>query len=197
MFSQGGWRGGVILRKVLASVGLGPSRPTVGLSSNPVPIVLLLLLLQLGRFTPTRAKKHTYTHTYTPPCYRPYPLRTVIVGKGKAAQAQEALKAMRRTELIPPDCHIDVVEGCGPRGADNRQHGPRAGLGGRAKQQQQEEEKADCGEDGGRSRSFFGSCSMLLMSSPVLRTIFGRWGWLSGGPRDLQLARCVCAGLLC
>ena len=135
-----------------------------------------------------------YTHPYTPPRYRPYPLRTVIVGKGKAAQAQETLKAMRRTELIPPDCHIDVVEGCGPPGADSGQHGPGAGLGGRAKQQQQQqqEEKADGEEDGGRSRSFFGSCSMLLMSSPVLRTILGRWGWLSGGPRDLHLARCAC-----
>ncbi|CAN0399014.1 unnamed protein product, partial [Ectocarpus sp. 12 AP-2014] len=41
---------------------------------------------------------------------RPYPLRTLIVGEGKAKQAREALEAMRRTKLIPPDCRVDVLE---------------------------------------------------------------------------------------
>ncbi|CAN0223233.1 unnamed protein product, partial [Ectocarpus sp. 8 AP-2014] len=41
---------------------------------------------------------------------RPYPLRTLIVGEGKASQAREALEAMRRTKLIPPDCRVDVLE---------------------------------------------------------------------------------------
>ncbi|CAM9902236.1 unnamed protein product, partial [Ectocarpus fasciculatus] len=56
---------------------------------------------------------------------RPYPLRTVIVGEGKASQAREALAAMRRTKLIPPDCRVDVFEpgdgaAKGEKGQDNR-----------------------------------------------------------------------------
>eukprot|EP00903_Cladosiphon_okamuranus_P015398 g14222.t1 len=120
---------------------------------------------------------------------RPYPLRTVIVGKGKAAQAQEALKAMRQTELIPPGCgHIDVIEGSASPAVKSHPRGPVGGPGGKQQwqqqqqQQQQQEEKED-----DKNGSLFGSCSTLLLRSPVLRTIFGRW--LSGGPRDPHLAR--------
>lgn len=123
---------------------------------------------------------------------RPYPLRTVIVGEGKAAQAQQALKAMRQTELIPPGCcHIDVIEGSGPPAAESHPHGPVGGPRGKGKQQQRRQQQEEV-EDSG-SGSLFRSCSLLLLGSPVLRTIFGRW--LSGGPRDPHLARCVSASV--
>lgn len=115
---------------------------------------------------------------------RRYPLRTVIVGAGKAAQAREALKAMRQAELIPLDCRIDVVEehraasSSAVAAAAMENNSVRESEGGRGGQ----------GENGGGQEegraSFWGSCSMLL-----LRSIVGRWCWLSGGRRQGDLAR--------
>lgn len=118
-----------------------------------------------------------------PAARRPYPLRTVIVGEGKTAQALEAIAAMRQTELIPPGCHIDVVEG--------RCATATTATGNKSQQESeqgdQEEEGVEEEEDkGGASRSFLAACStplLPLLKSLVLRSIFGRFCCMSGAQR--------------
>ncbi|CAM9598768.1 unnamed protein product, partial [Scytosiphon promiscuus] len=109
---------------------------------------------------------------------RPYPLRTVIVPAGKAAQATEAIAAMRRTELIPSGCRVEVLEECrgygDARPTRSKAHGP--GSEGATKPSGRDEEEVEDGGQRALPRSFFGSCSTLVLQSPVLRAIFGRFG---------------------
>lgn len=112
---------------------------------------------------------------------RPYPLRTVIVPEGKAAQAREAISAMRRTELIPSGCHVDVIEESNPcRNDQSTRRSKSQGSGRAGSHTERDEEVAEDGGEHGARGSFFGSCSMLLLRSPMLRAIFGRWCRLSG-----------------
>lgn len=86
---------------------------------------------------------------------------------------------MHRTELIPSSCHVEVLEesqGYGdPTAMRSKSREGSGGVG----TENDEEEAEDRGEHDAR-RSFFGACSTLLLRSPVLRAIFGRWGRLSG-----------------
>ncbi|CAB1108623.1 unnamed protein product [Ectocarpus sp. CCAP 1310/34] len=95
---------------------------------------------------------------------RPYPLRNLIVGEGKANQAREALEAMRRTNLIPPDCRVDVLE-AGEGAAKGEKRQEDRGI--------EAEEEEEGGGDG-VWRSFLGSCSVLLLLRSTLRWLFGR-----------------------
>ncbi|CBN77031.1 expressed unknown protein [Ectocarpus siliculosus] len=107
---------------------------------------------------------------------RPYPLRTLIVGEGKASQAREALEAMRRTKLVPPDCRVDVLEpGEGAAKGEKR----REDRGIEEEEEEEEEGEEEGGGGDGVWRSFLGSCSMLLL---LLRSTLR---WLSGRRRGL------------
>ncbi|CAM9245032.1 unnamed protein product [Pylaiella littoralis] len=125
---------------------------------------------------------------------RPYPLRTVIVGEGKTAQALEAIAAMRQTELIPPGCHIDVVEGrCATATTATVNKSQQE-----SEQGDQEEEGVEEEEDkGGASRSFLAACStplLPLLKSLVLRSIFGRFCCMSGAQRRRRRRQLDSAG---